>query len=1102
MKILLLWMALSLGWTASAIDVYVEFVHGAVGGVGDVVGPATSTQYSPALYTDTTGKTLISPPYSFPIVDGALNEVLVTNGLGVVEWTGIQTPQLGEIDWIDFIPQTPAPSYNEGRLFYDKKSSSLSFYNDVADMTLNVGEELISEVRNATGATILNGSPVKIVGSVGQVISVALSDLAGDSSVYGVATHDILNNTNGYVTTEGVVNNVDLSSFLEGDFLYLTTTPGEYTNIQPIPPNRIVVTGIVNSNHPVTGSMQVRPYTLFGNIFNNDGIVTPGNFASFSELTGRLITDSGISINDIAALQASSTDYELRISANEASITTNISEIADRVEWMGNWLPNEFHKNQMTKDGEWTMIANKTTTDPPAPQENGEPAFLYPDTPAWFTQGTVGKIESGMTMTMNEGGWLKSIRVWVPEITADTHYTLYWRNITAATTQFIDNLENIVTAGEWSTVFLETAILPKDAVIEIALVSQNYGSTTNISGGWLYTGTDQNTLTCPGNWNINGQDSVLRICKEDLDTTDRSSELAGIIDGSTANMVQTNNTSKNNVFGVDVSGVDQGLYYEYIIHQISEQNSGVDDSEITTVDIEVPVPQNTNYVYLNNQWPTNNPIYAVIDGFLEIDDVPQIVNSTGFGLDVEFQRATISPDWDVVAYSTLSTSGGGSSGGGGGDFYGPDGAVTDNIITFDNITGKLGKDSGVAISAISTKLDIATNGTGALGQSLIAQGDGTQQWITKSDGDGDVVGPASAVVNSFAFFDDTTGKLISDNGGRATYIPGDVAQYNFLADVTGVGGDWAGVRITTEKDGDQKTEIRLYSDTSTPVVSLIAQNNWAGVVLGDGEAIPQPKIILNGLGGQIIIQPPNPMTGQYFLTLPPAGPLVANQVLESDASGTLSWIDTPTGVGDVVGPTSATNNSIAKFDGTTGKLIQSSRVIIDDNEDIILGNSDFIRFPHPNESNNDDGKIGSGIHAEGLNIVGSQTIGGNGRKVKIWGVTNIDSRNVVVGNTVRNTQYRLIGCKGYAAGGKDTGGGDGCSGWGNLTRTGVGRYTAYYSGFTTNPVCVVTGSSTTIDRSCDFYSNPSTTQVQVKCWEDATGTAQRDMDYHILCWGI
>ena len=56
------------------------------------------------------------------------------------------------------------------------------------------------------------------------------------------------------------------------------------------------------------------------------------------------------------------------------------------------------------------------------------------------------------------------------------------------------------------------------------------------------------------------------------------------------------------------------------------------------------------------------------------------------------------------------------------------------------------------------------------------------------------------------------------------------------------------------------------------------------------------------------------------------------KVLATDGTNA-SW--TTNGSGDVVGPSSATDNAIARFDGTTGKLIQNSGVTVDDNSNII-----------------------------------------------------------------------------------------------------------------------------------------------------------------------
>ena len=57
-----------------------------------------------------------------------------------------------------------------------------------------------------------------------------------------------------------------------------------------------------------------------------------------------------------------------------------------------------------------------------------------------------------------------------------------------------------------------------------------------------------------------------------------------------------------------------------------------------------------------------------------------------------------------------------------------------------------------------------------------------------------------------------------------------------------------------------------------------------------------------------------------------------------DSSGVVQVIATKAGAsGDVVGPASATDNAIARYDGTTGKLIQNSGVTIDDSNNVGIG---------------------------------------------------------------------------------------------------------------------------------------------------------------------
>ncbi len=69
-----------------------------------------------------------------------------------------------------------------------------------------------------------------------------------------------------------------------------------------------------------------------------------------------------------------------------------------------------------------------------------------------------------------------------------------------------------------------------------------------------------------------------------------------------------------------------------------------------------------------------------------------------------------------------------------GDVVGPSSSVDNHVVTFDGVTGKLIKDSGVAISTLTAK----------------------------------VSGPASATDNDIAIFDGTTGKLLKDTGISST----------------------------------------------------------------------------------------------------------------------------------------------------------------------------------------------------------------------------------------------------------------------------------------------------------------------------------------------
>ena len=79
----------------------------------------------------------------------------------------------------------------------------------------------------------------------------------------------------------------------------------------------------------------------------------------------------------------------------------------------------------------------------------------------------------------------------------------------------------------------------------------------------------------------------------------------------------------------------------------------------------------------------------------------------------------------------------------------------------------------------------------------------------------------------------------------------------------------------------------------------------------------------------VAFQAPATVASNVTWTLPSADG-TSGQLLQTNGSGTLSWIS----AGNVVGPASATDNAIVRYDLTTGKLIQNSGVTIDDSNNV------------------------------------------------------------------------------------------------------------------------------------------------------------------------
>jgi hypothetical protein len=191
----------------------------------------------------------------------------------------------------------------------------------------------------------------------------------------------------------------------------------------------------------------------------------------------------------------------------------------------------------------------------------------------------------------------------------------------------------------------------------------------------------------------------------------------------------------------------------------------------------------------------------------------------------------------------------------------------------------------------STNLFPATGGSGLLG--AILKGD---FWICSVAGTlgGESVTAGDLIISIV----DTPGQTASN---------WDLIEHNigaYVSDVTGTSN-----RITSTGGSTPQIDISAsyVGQTSITTLGTIGTGTWQGTAVAN-------NFITNTL------------TGKTYngVTLTAAGS--ATDFLNAQGN----YVSVSSGSGDVVGPASATDNAITRYDGATGKLIKDSLVIIDD----------------------------------------------------------------------------------------------------------------------------------------------------------------------------
>ena len=172
-----------------------------------------------------------------------------------------------------------------GMLTWNTDESTLDIGLD-DEVILQTGQGMVYYVKNQTGSTINNGQVVQFSGSLGNsgrlLIALARADTTSEAKyIMGVATEEIANGADGFVTAFGKIRGIDTDGSVcsetwdDGDILYLSaTTAGCLTVTPPSEPSlRIPIAAVVHAAD--NGTLFVRP-TFYPRLDDLHDVTTDG----------------------------------------------------------------------------------------------------------------------------------------------------------------------------------------------------------------------------------------------------------------------------------------------------------------------------------------------------------------------------------------------------------------------------------------------------------------------------------------------------------------------------------------------------------------------------------------------------------------------------------------------------------------------------------------------------------------------------------------------------------------------------------------------------------------------------------------------------------
>jgi hypothetical protein len=255
----------------------------------------------------------------------------------------------------------------QGDLGYSFDDGKFTFYIE-NDIPIELGQTLYARVRNNDSVVLTKGTIIDFDDTVtGQTPRVkrAIATSGSDCSCFvGVVLEDIGLNEFGAIMLNGVARGLNLSSFNNGDQVYLSSTiSGSFTTTIPTPPVKAIRIGkILNAGaSPTQGVLYVRPEnrTVYFDLENfketyNTGSFTGSFHGTFQQITGITVTSQSWGLTGSI--------YSSSISNVNITANTAVDVIPDNEDYTIVLAAQLLPKN-VSSNGEVTIFSVNEPTD-------------------------------------------------------------------------------------------------------------------------------------------------------------------------------------------------------------------------------------------------------------------------------------------------------------------------------------------------------------------------------------------------------------------------------------------------------------------------------------------------------------------------------------------------------------------------------------------------------------------------------------------------------------------------------------------------------------------------------------------------------------------